>query len=151
MPDASIRTLLTREESYAVHALIYAAEHPGASSARMARDLNFPPSFLAKVLGRLVEAGLLASRTGRGGGVRVAGDAAKMSLLAVIEAVSGPMVVDTCQAMAVCATKARTGSCALNRAYYRASAEIRRVLSEIRIEDLAGADDPPPTVAESPE
>ncbi len=148
MSDASIRTLLRREESYAVHALIYAAEHPGASAARMARDLRFPPSFLAKVLARLVEAGLLASRTGRGGGVRVVGDATKMSLLDVIEAVSGPLVVDTCQAMTVCATKARTGSCALNRAYHQASAEIRRALAAVRIEDLVA--DPPADGAARP-
>ncbi|MEX2500992.1 MAG: Rrf2 family transcriptional regulator [Trueperaceae bacterium] len=137
MPDAHIRTLLTREESYAVHALIYAAEHPGASAARMARDLAFPAAFFAKVLARLVDAGLLSSRTGRSGGVTIADRALSMSLLDVIEAVSGPMVVDTCQAQTLCATQRRTGTCALNGAYHRAAAEIRRVLSGVRIGELA--------------
>jgi Rrf2 family protein len=133
-----LRTLLRREESYAIHALIYASDNPGASAAAMARDLEMPPAFLAKVLRRLVDAGLLTSRMGRRGGVRPAGDTANVTLLDVIEAVSGPFVMDTCQAEAACVTTRRTGRCHLNLAYHVASAEIRRVLAGVRVGDLAG-------------
>ena len=57
-----VRTLLRREESYAVHAIVYVAENPGASNARIAEDLQFPPAFLAKVLRKLVTAGFIRSR-----------------------------------------------------------------------------------------
>ena len=141
-----LRTLLRREESYAIHALIYASDNPGASAAAMARDLEMPPAFLAKVLRRLVDAGLLTSRMGRHGGVHPAGDTANVTLLDVIEAVSGPFVMDTCQAEAACVTTRRTGHCHLNLAYHAASAEIRRVLSGVRVGDLSG-DGPPAAVS----
>lgn len=135
----TLRTLLRREESYAIHALIYASENPGANAAAMARDLEMPPAFLAKVLRRLVDAGLLSSRMGRGGGVSPVGDTADVTLLDVIEAVSGPFVMDTCEAQIACVTKRRTGRCHLNRAYHRATQEIRAVLGSVRVGDLADA------------
>lgn len=135
----ALRTLLRREESYAIHALIYASENPGANAAAMARDLEMPPAFLAKVLRRLVDAGLLSSRMGRGGGVSPVGDTADVTLLDVIEAVSGPFVMDTCEAQIACVTKRRTGRCHLNRAYHRATREIRAVLGSVRVGDLADA------------
>ncbi len=134
-----LRTLLRREESYAIHALIYASENPGASAAQMARDLEMPPAFLAKVLRRLVDAGLLSSRMGRHGGVRPVVDTGKVTLLDVIEAVSGPFVMDTCQAQAQCVTTRRKGSCRLNVAYHLAAGEIRAVLAGVRVGDLADA------------
>ena len=134
-----LRTLLRREESYAIHALIYASENPGASASQMARDLEMPPAFLAKVLRRLVDAGLLSSRMGRHGGVRPVVDTAQVTLLDVIEAVSGPFVMDTCQAQAECVTTRRKGACRLNVAYHRAAAEIRAVLAGVRVGDLADA------------
>lgn len=137
--NGALRTLLRREESYAIHALIYASENPGASASAMARDLEMPPAFLAKVLRRLVDAGLLASRMGRHGGVMPVGDTANVTLLDVIEAISGPFVMDTCQAEIACVTKRRTGRCHLNRAYHRAAGEIRAVLSGVRVGDLADA------------
>ena len=76
-----VRTLLRREESYAIHALLYLHEQPGASAAQVARDLQTPAAFTAKVLRRLVEAGLIESKQGRHGGVHVRGPLSELTML----------------------------------------------------------------------
>ncbi len=136
-----IRTLLRREESYAIHALIYAAENPGASAAAMAADLKMPPAFLAKVLRKLSAAHFLESKPGRNGGVTTQRDVHRLSLLDVIEAVSGSLVLDTCQTSKRCATQQRKGYCRLNTAWVSATFGIREVLGNIRMDQLIDAPD----------
>lgn len=135
-PENPYRTLLRREESYAIHALIYAAENPGAGAAKIADDLKMPPAFLAKVLRRLAQVGYVENRQGRGGGVTLLVDPADVSLLDVIEAVSGPLVVDTCQTKRRCATQERKGYCRLNVAWISTSLAIRDVLSGVALSSL---------------
>lgn len=132
----TVRTLLKREESYAVHAIIYAAENPGTPTARMAKDLKMPPAFLAKVLRRMVEVGYLENRTGRNGGVFLVVDPGSLTLLDVIEKISGPVVLDTCQTQARCATQQRKGYCGLNGVWVRASLAIHDVLAAVNIGSL---------------
>ena len=132
MPPA-VRTLLKREESYAVHALIYAAENPGAATATMAADLKMPPAFLAKVLRRLAEAGYLENRTGRNGGVSLKIDINGVTLLDVIQTVSGALVLDTCQTRDRCATQQRKGYCSLNGVWVRATLAIHDVFQAVNI------------------
>jgi len=135
-----VRTLLRREESYAIHALIYAAENPGTSAASMAEALKLPPAFLAKVLRKLAAGALLDSKPGRNGGVTLSGDPTELSLLDVVEAVSGALVVDTCQVLKSCATQQRKGYCRLNTAWVGLTLEIRDILGKVRLSTLI---DPP--------
>jgi len=136
MAANAYRTLLKREESYAVHALLYVAEHPGAPAARIAEDLELPRDFLAKVLRRLGKAGFVHNSPGRTGGVRLAVDLAALSLLDVIEAVSGPLVVDTCQTLPRCPTQKRTGTCLLNVAWLSISLQVRDAFAGVRLDSL---------------
>lgn len=130
------RTILRKEESYAIHALIYAAENPGAAAAKIAHDLKMPAAFLAKVLRRLAQAGYVENRQGRNGGVTLLIDPDDVSLLHVIEAMSGPVVVDTCQTKTRCATQERKGYCRLNVAWINASVAIREVLDGVKLAHL---------------
>jgi len=132
----AIRTLLKREESYAVHALIYVAENPGAATAQIAADLQMPPAFLAKVLRRLAEAGYLENRTGRNGGVNLKVDLDGVTLLDVIQTVSGALVLDTCQTRDRCATQERKGYCSLNGVWVRATLAIHDVFQAVNIGSL---------------
>lgn len=137
---ATLRTLLRREESYAIHALIDVGSHPGTNAAAVARRLAMPKAFMAKVLRTLVEAGWVESRMGRAGGVWLTVDPTTLTLLDVMEATSGPVMLDTCQAEVSCATKRRTGSCRLNRAYVAADRAIREALRGVRLADLISND-----------
>ena len=139
MAADGFRTLLKREESYAVHALLYVASHPGAPAARIAEDLELPRDFLAKVLRRLGKAGFVRNHPGRSGGVHLSVDLATLSLLDVLEAVSGPMVVDTCQTLLNCPTQKRTGRCALNGAWMSVCTQVRAAFGEVRLDRLVAA------------
>lgn len=136
----TFRTLLRREESYATHALIYAAENPGATAAKMAADLQMPPAFLSKVLRRLADAGYLEIRTGRNGGASLAVDPHAVTLLDVIETMSGPVILDTCQTKRRCATQQRKGFCRLNVAWMQSSLAINEILSEVKLSALIDPD-----------
>ncbi len=140
MAPHAYRTLLKREESYAVHALLYVAANPGAPAARIAADLELPRDFLAKVLRRLGKAGLVHNMPGRTGGVRVAADLARLTLLDVIEAVSGPLVIDTCQTLPRCPTQKRTGECALNAAWLAVGLRVREAFGSVRLDQLVTPD-----------
>lgn len=134
--NAPFRTLLRREESYAIHALVYAAENPGSASAQIARDLQMPPAFLAKVLRRLAQVGYVENRQGRNGGVTLLADPADLTLLDVIQAVSGPVILDTCQTKARCATQQRKGYCRINVCWVNTTLAIHEALGAVRIDEL---------------
>jgi len=140
----SVRTLLKREESYAVHAIIYVAENPGAATAKIAKDLKMPPAFLAKVLRRMAEVGYLDNRTGRKGGVNLKIDPHTLTMLDIIQTVSGPLVLDTCQTHHRCATQLRKGYCSLNGAWVSATLAIHDVFAAVNIGSLV---DPGPSDA----
>jgi Rrf2 family protein len=131
------RTLLKREESYAIHALLYLQEYPGAPASQIAADLKLPAAFTAKVLRRLSDAGYVESRSGRTGGVRLTRRLADVTLLDVIEAMSGSLIVDTCQTQTRCATTERKGSCRLNATWLALSLQFREALSAVRLDALA--------------
>ena len=130
MAEAQIahRTLLRREESYAIHALVYAAENPGSAAAQIAADLQMPPAFLAKVLRRLAQVGYVENRQGRNGGVTLLADPSELTLLDIIEAMSGPVILDTCQTKSRCATQQRKGYCNINACWVKTTLAIHDAL-----------------------
>lgn len=135
-PGDPWRSLLKREESYAIHALLNIAQNPGTNAATIAEQLQLPYPFLAKVLRRLAEMNFIASTKGRGGGVTLKVDPHRISLLDVIEAVSGPVILDPCQTKPRCATQQRTGKCNLKRAWLSASLGIREILGNVTLGQL---------------
>ena len=132
----AVRTLMRREESYAVHAIAYVVENPGAPTATIAEDLKLPPAFLAKVLRRLGRAGYLENRTGRSGGVTLKVDPAMISLLDVMQSVSGPVILDTCQTHQQCATQLRKGHCNINGMWLRTTLAIHDIFASVKMSSL---------------
>jgi Rrf2 family protein len=131
-----LRTILKREESYAIHALLFIAEHPGTHAAEIATGLQMPPAFMAKVLRKLVTAGFVESQMGRNGGVKLRVDLEEITLLDVIEKVSGPLVLDTCQIKERCATQERQGYCGLKLVWLSTTVQLRDLLGGIVLAQL---------------
>ena len=131
-----LRTLLKREESYAVHALLNIAENPGINAADIAERLKLPAAFIAKVLRKLVEVGFVESKMGRGGGVTLKVKLENISLLEAIEAISGSLILDTCQAQPRCATQRRKGHCSLKVVWLTTTLEIRDLLAKVKLSQL---------------
>lgn len=132
----SLRTLLKREESYALHALLLLAEEPGLSAQEVAERLKAPPAFMAKVLQKLARAGLVESRVGRKGGVWLKEPPEAISLLRVMEALSGPVALDLCATLKRCPTEERRGFCYLKPNLVRMNLELRKTLAGLTLAEL---------------
>ncbi len=90
---------ITRQADYAVRAVLYLAqlgEDRRASTSQIAKEQQIPPSFLAKIVSQLSVAGLLQTSRGARGGVSLARTPAQISLLEVVEAIDGPILLNEC-------------------------------------------------------
>jgi Rrf2 family protein len=90
---------ITRQADYAVRAVLYLARLGGgerAATSTVAEDQRIPPSFLAKIISQLSIAGLLHTSRGARGGVTLARPAREITLLDVIEAIDGPIMLNEC-------------------------------------------------------
>ncbi|HUU35223.1 MAG TPA: Rrf2 family transcriptional regulator [Vicinamibacterales bacterium] len=90
---------LSKKADYALIAMRHLAAGEGGSSAsarEIAESYAIPPELLAKVLQRLVRAGLLVSVQGTRGGYKLVRDAQRMTVADVIQAIDGPVAVTAC-------------------------------------------------------
>jgi Rrf2 family protein len=90
---------ITRQADYAVRAVLYLAQlgqDRRASTSQIAQEQQIPPSFLAKIVSQLSVAGLLQTSRGARGGVSLARTPDQISLLEVVEAIDGPILLNEC-------------------------------------------------------
>ena len=90
---------ITRQADYAVRAVLYLAQlgpERRAATSQIAEDQQIPPSFLAKIVSQLSVAGLLQTSRGARGGVSLARPPEEISLLEVVEAIDGPILLNEC-------------------------------------------------------
>jgi Rrf2 family protein len=90
---------ITRQADYAVRAVLHLARINGnqrAATSQVAQEQRIPPSFLAKIISQLSIAGLLHTSRGARGGVTLAREAKDITLLEVIEAIDGPIMLNEC-------------------------------------------------------
>ena len=129
---------ITRAADYAVRVMVHLAALPWAVSVRgpaLARATDVPQSFLSKVLQQLVQAGLIYSQRGAGGGFRLAVSAGKVSLLDVVEAIEGPTRLNACLEPGPSCT--RKSWCAAHGVWLEAQTALERVLRGVSIAKLA--------------
>ncbi|HBX70434.1 MAG TPA: Rrf2 family transcriptional regulator [Chloroflexi bacterium] len=90
---------ITRQADYAVRAVYYLTKlgpESRAATSQIADEQHIPPSFLAKIISQLSVAGLLHTSRGARGGVSLARSAEDISLLDVVEAIDGPILLNEC-------------------------------------------------------
>lgn len=90
---------ITRQADYAVRAVLYLARmepNQRAATSQVAQEQHIPPSFLAKIISQLSIAGLLHTSRGARGGVTLAREPEAITLLEVIEAIDGPIMLNEC-------------------------------------------------------
>lgn len=90
---------ITRQADYAVRAVLYLARMKSeqrAATSTIAQQQRIPPSFLAKIISQLSIAGLLHTSRGARGGVTLAREPEDITLLEVIEAIDGPIMLNKC-------------------------------------------------------
>ena len=90
---------ITRQADYAVRAMVYLAQlgaERRAATSQIAQEKQIPPSFLAKIVSQLSVAGLLQTSRGAHGGVSLARSPDEITLLDVVEAIDGPILLNEC-------------------------------------------------------
>lgn len=90
---------ITRQADYAVRTVLDLARAPAGMRVRTSEIANrqrIPPTFLAKIVARLSVAGLVRTTRGATGGLSLARPAEEINLLEVVEAIDGPLLVNSC-------------------------------------------------------
>ncbi|HET6922557.1 MAG TPA: Rrf2 family transcriptional regulator [Anaeromyxobacteraceae bacterium] len=90
---------ISRKIDYGLRAMIYLSSLPSGSVVpfrEIARQMEVPEDFLAKILKTLVDQGLVKSARGPRGGYALGRSPADISFLDVIEAVEGPVALNVC-------------------------------------------------------
>ena len=99
---------ITRQADYAIRAVRYLSrkdsegftstedKNKNVATSTVAKEMSIPPSFLAKIISQLSIAGLLHTSRGAKGGVTLARDPKDISLLDVVEAIDGPILLNEC-------------------------------------------------------
>lgn len=90
---------ITRQADYALRAMYYLSKidpNQRAATSQIAQEQRIPPSFLAKIISQLSIAGLIHTSRGARGGVSLARPPEDISILEVVEAIDGPIMLNEC-------------------------------------------------------
>jgi|ERR1041384_337199 Rrf2 family protein len=132
-------TLFSRQCEYALQSVMYLAlkKNGHATSAReLTEHLDIPYHFLAKILQKLTQVGVLSSRKGPGGGFTLGNQAEEITLLAVIEAIDGTgFEVNCVLGFEECS---RTRPCALHDQWSQSRELIKAMLAGNTVAQMAG-------------
>lgn len=90
---------ITKQADYALRAVVDVARSQSNEripTADIAARQSIPLPFLAKIISQLVVRGILTSTRGANGGVSLARTADQISMLDIIEAIDGPVLLNRC-------------------------------------------------------
>jgi len=126
---------LTKKADYGLMAMKHLAENPGSCSAKeLAEAYGIPQEALAKILQKLVKAGLLVSQHGSNGGYVLARDARRITALEVIKAIDGPLFITSC--VTTRGECYQTAKCTVREPLRKVNESIQEVLSKITIWEM---------------
>ncbi|MBF0481059.1 MAG: Rrf2 family transcriptional regulator [Desulfovibrionaceae bacterium] len=130
---------LTRAGEYAIRCVLYlsALDRDEAVSRReICEAMGIPHHFLGKIAQELSKAGLLAISQGARGGYRLGRAPGEISLLEVLEAVEGEIILNDClESRTACA---RSLTCPVHPVWAKARDALRRSLGGVSFASLAG-------------
>jgi Rrf2 family protein len=128
---------LTRAGEYAVRCVLYLSlTGKGVLAKRkdIAGTMDIPGQFLAKIAQQLSQAGIIEIVQGAGGGYRLVIPPEKLTLLEVVEAVIGEIVLNDCVANPDGCY--RSPSCTVHLVWEKAREQLRETLRQARFIDL---------------
>lgn len=127
--------LFSSATGYALRALAILPEDGSLRLAQdLARELNLPGPYLAKILQNLVQAGVLISVRGPKGGYRLVKHASGITVGDVVEALEGPDALEGCaMGFPNCGPE---NPCPLHLAWSEVKAQLDVCLTDVTIQDL---------------
>ncbi len=130
--------IIKRETDYAVRAMARLA-HDAESLpvSTLAREEDIPELFLRKIMQTLSRAGFVESRQGPFGGYHLARPPGEVTVLDILEAVQGPLVMNECFATPeVCG---RVDFCPLRKRLAELQVELNASLDKMSLADIVDA------------
>jgi Rrf2 family protein len=131
---------LSKTGDYAVRAALALAtsydEGRYVTIAEVADRMKLPKPFTPHVLGMLSKAGIVESKTGRGGGYRLERDPRSISLLEVVESAEGPLINARCTLRGGACTP--DDRCVVHGSWTAAGEAFRQRLREATLADPVG-------------
>lgn len=135
---------ITHQADYAIRTMVYlASQDPNQriATSQIAKDYKIPPSFLTKIVSQLAIAGLLRTSRGARGGVSLARPPEEISILDVLEAIDGPVLMNECVSdSCVCPFKA---TCKIHRFWCETKDQLVARLSGETLAQLAAKEEVP--------
>jgi len=135
--------MITRETDYALRTALYLAKYDGdcrvVSTASLAEAMSIPYRFLRKIVSKLVAAGLVQSRRGKGGGLMLSRPASSISLWHIIQAVGPDSVL-----LNRCSDNAdgcpRSGRCGIRKELDAIQTQLSSCLQNVSLDIVAARD-----------
>jgi len=130
---------ITRKGDYAIRGMVYLADRPVGTVcllAEIAADVNASKALLAKIFQQFAKLGLVSSFRGVGGGFTLGRPTEKISLLEIIEAVEGPILLNRC--LLAEGTCSRDTFCTVHPVWVDVQEKIRSLLGNVTLKQLAG-------------
>ncbi len=138
---------LTREGDYALRCVLEVARRGRVRCAEVAERQGVSPAFMGKVVNALARAGILSTRRGVKGGISLARRPEEITLLEVLEAIQGPLVLNCClRSKEACSLRP---NCPLYHVWARAQEDLERHLRVSFAEILNGGADGPKSAGEA--
>ncbi len=130
---------LSQAGDYAIRGVLFLASHEQGKILLVrgvAEERGIPRAFLAKIFQILARAGVLKSHQGSGGGFSLARPATEISLLEVVEAIEGSILLHECILNQPCERCGTPGECVIGSVWGRAQENMVKVLRETTIADM---------------
>ncbi len=109
------------------------------SAAALAETLSMPKPTVVSIVTRLIASGLLESREGKNGGVRLAKDAGTISLLDIFEAIERKRPLFNTELPANPSRKEIVEArWRVIKSFQKAEAKMKQALAEVRLDSLFG-------------
>ena len=127
---------VSRTLDYAVRSLIYMGGRPGLkfSMKQISESQHIPQNYLAKIMRRLVNRGIVRSKVGPEGGYMLRKTPAELNLREVYEAIEGEIrIIDCMDDESVCALYESCGQLPL---WDRLRVSMVKLLEDTTIEDM---------------
>ena len=130
---------ITRKGDYAVRGMVYLAMKPMDQMSlisEMASAIDVSQALLAKIFQNLSKVGLVKSYRGVGGGFMLGSPAEEISLLSIVEAVEGPIILNRCLLRP--GTCDRDDECTVHPVWKEVQEKMREILGKVTLKHLAG-------------
>lgn len=127
-----------RHTDYAARVVLHLStleEGARITAAEIAAKRLLPPAFLRRIIGKLADAEIVRTTRGAGGGVTLARAAHEISLLDVVKAMEGGLVLNGCVDTPVACPLSI--SCPVSKAWCDVTDTLAASLEEVRFDRLA--------------